>query len=424
MSGASFLEKLLDGAGVEWKALGSLGELVRGNGLQKKDFAETGVPAIHYGQIYTYYGLSTIETKSFVSPDLAKQLKKVDKGDVVITNTSENLEDVGKALVYLGERQAVTGGHATILKPGECLLGKYFAYFTQTEEFTSEKRKYAKGTKVIDVSATDMAKIKIPIPCPENPKKSLEIQAEIVRILDAFTSLTAELTAELSTRKQQYNHYRDRLLSFKDGGVEWKTLPEMALDFGRGKSKHRPRNDEKLYGGDIPFIQTGDIRSASHIITQYSQTYSELGLKQSKLWPKGTLCITIAANIAETSILGFDACFPDSVIGFVADPNKTSSGYAEFLIQSMKTKLEEKGKEKRSAQSNINLGTFEQLKLPFPPLAEQARIVAILDKFDALTNSLSEGLPREIALRQKQYEHYRDMLLSFPKPEVPTPTAA
>ncbi len=206
-------------------------------------------------------------------------------------------------------------------------------------------------------------------------------------------------------------------MSFEQGNVEWKTLPEMALDFGRGKSKHRPRNDERLYGGNVPFIQTGEIRSASHIIMEFSQTYSELGLKQSKLWPKGTLCITIAANIAETSILGFDACFPDSVIGFVADPKKTSSGYVEYLLQSFKTKLDEKGKEKSSAQSNINLGTFEQLKLPFPPIEEQARIVAILDKFDALTNSITEGLPREIELRQKQYEYYRDLLLSFPRPE-------
>jgi len=103
-------------SGSRW---GGLGELVRGNGLQKKDFTESGIPAIHYGQIYTYYGLSTKETKSFVSPDLAKQLKKVDKGDVVITNTSENLEDVGKSLVYHGDRQAVTDGHATILKPGD-----------------------------------------------------------------------------------------------------------------------------------------------------------------------------------------------------------------------------------------------------------------------------------------------------------------
>ena len=192
-------------------------------------------------------------------------------------------------------------------------------------------------------------------------------------------------------------------------------MGDVALDFGRGKSKHRPRNDEKLYGGDIPFIQTGDIRNASHIILKYSQTYSELGLRQSKLWPKGTLCITIAANIAETSILGFDACFPDSVIGFVANSEKTNSSYVEYLLSSLKTTLEEMGQ--GSAQSNINLGTFENLKLPFPPLAEQARIVAILDKFDALTNSIVEGLPSEIELRQKQYAYYRDLLLSFPKPE-------
>ncbi|MCE9791497.1 restriction endonuclease subunit S [Shewanella indica] len=264
---------------------------------------------------------------------------------------------------------------------------------------------------------SNYANKKIPIPCPENPKKSLAIQAEIVRILDAFTAMTAELTAELNLRKKQYKHYRDQLLSFEEGEVEWKTLPEVARDFGRGKSKHRPRNDARLYGGDIPFIQTGDIRNASHIITQYGQTYNELGLKQSKLWPKGTLCITIAANIAETAILGFDACFPDSVIGFVADPQQTSSDYVEYLLQSTKNQLEAKGREKSSAQSNINLATFEQLKLPFPTLEKQARIVAMLNKFDMLTNSITEGLPCEIELRQKQYEYYRDLLLSFPKPD-------
>ncbi len=401
--------ELLQGVEVEWKALGDIGELVRGNGLPKSDFTESGVPAIHYGQIYTYYSLSTTSTKSFVSPETAQKLRKVDKGDVVITNTSENLDDVGKALVYLGERQAVTGGHATIFKPSNIILGKYFAYFTQTTEFTNEKRKYAKGTKVIDVSATDMAKIQIPIP-------PLNIQTEIVRILDAFTALTVELTVELTARKKQYNYYRDQLLSFEEGDVEWKTLGEVALDFGRGKSKHRPRNDSKLYGGDIPFIQTGDIRNASHIITEYTQTYSDFGLKQSKLWPKGTLCITIAANIAETTILGFDSCFPDSVIGFVANPEKTNSSYVEYLLSSFKTKLQSQST--GSAQDNINMGTFENMRLPFPPLPEQTRIVTILDKFDALTNSITEGLPREIALRQQQYQYYRDLLLSFPKPET------
>src|SRR5690554_2577649 len=225
-----FIEKLLDGVEVEWKALGEIGELVRGNGLPKKDFTNVGVPAIHYGQIFNTYCLSTTATIFFISIKTAKKLRKVNKGDVVITNTSENLEDVGKALVYLGEQQAVTGGHATIFKPSEIVIGKYFAYFSQTEVFAKEKRRYAKGTKVIDVSATDMAKIIIPIPCPDNPKKSLEIQAEIVRILDAFTAMTAELTAELNLRRQQYNYYRDQLLSFEDGEVEWKTLGELAFN--------------------------------------------------------------------------------------------------------------------------------------------------------------------------------------------------
>ena len=197
--------------------------------------------------------------------------------------------------------------------------------------------------------------------------------------------------------------------------MEWKTLGEVAFEFGRGKSRHRPRNDHKLYGGNIPFIQTGDIRNASHIITKYTQTYSDFGLEQSKLWPKGTLCITIAANIAETTILGFDACFPDSVIGFVADPEQTCSSYVEYLLSSFKNKLQSQST--GSAQDNINIGTFENMRLPFPPLTEQARIVAILDKFEALTNSISEGLPHEIERRQKQYEYYRDLLFSFPKPQ-------
>lgn len=208
-----YRDKLLNFSdNVEWKNLGEVGELIRGNGLQKKDFTESGVPAIHYGQIYTRYGLSTETTISFVSPELAKKLRKVNTGDVVITNTSENLTDVGKALVYLGKEQAVTGGHATIFKPNkQMILGKYFAYFTQTDNFATQKRKYAKGTKVIDVSATDMAKIKIPIP-------PLEIQTQIVEILDKFETLTHSISEglprEIELRQKQYEYYRALLLGF------------------------------------------------------------------------------------------------------------------------------------------------------------------------------------------------------------------
>lgn len=201
----------------ERHALGEIGELVRGNGLPKTDFTETGVPAIHYGQIYTYYKTFTSETKSFVSPETAKKLKKVNTGDVIITNTSENLEDVGKAVVYLGNETAVTGGHATIFKPGKSIIGKYFAYYTQTSIFHKKKGRYAKGTKVTDVSAKDLAKIIIPVP-------SKEEQERIVSILDKFdvltTSISEGLHKEIELRQKQYEYYRDMLLTFPTENLE------------------------------------------------------------------------------------------------------------------------------------------------------------------------------------------------------------
>ncbi|MDX9666782.1 restriction endonuclease subunit S [Pseudomonas sp. P5_152] len=417
MSGGNFLDKLLDGADVDWKALGEL------------TLPTTNIKWRNANRTYRYIDLTSvnIETKAIIeTPEItqsnapSRAQKLVEENDVIFATTRPAQQRY--CLIddeYAGE--VASTGYCVLRAKRAEVLPKWILHWIASSDFKAYVEENQSGSAYPAISDAKVKDFKIPIPCPGNQKKSLEIQAKIVRILDAFSELTSELTSELASeltaRKKQYNYYRDKLLSFEDGDVEWKTLPEMALDFGRGKSKHRPRNDKKLYGGDIPFIQTGDIRGASHIITQYSQTYSALGLKQSKLWPKGTLCITIAANIAETSILGFDACFPDSIIGFVADPDKTSSGYVEYILQSTKAKLEEKGKEKSSAQSNINLGTFEQLKLPFPSLAEQARIVAILDKLDALTSSITEGLPREIALRQQQYEHYRDLLLSFPEPE-------
>ena len=189
-----------------------MAELVRGNGLSKKDFAPEGIPAIHYGQIYTYYGNETKGTISFVTPETASKLRKVFCGNVVITNTSENLEDVGKALLYSGESEAVTGGHATIIRCSEHLLPKYFVYYNMTYSFFDQKRKLAKGTKVIDVSATDLARIEIPLP-------PLSEQARIVEILDKFDILTNSISEglplEIQLRRQQYEYYREQLLDFR-----------------------------------------------------------------------------------------------------------------------------------------------------------------------------------------------------------------
>ena len=158
--------------GVQFKALGDIAELVRGNGLPKSVFTESGIGCIHYGQIYTYYGVWTTETISFVAPKTAAPLAKVDTGDIVITNTSENVEDVCKAVAWLGESQIVTGGHATVIKHQQD--PKYLSYYFRTPEFFAQKKKRAAGTKVIDVSAKNLAKIRIPIPpLTEDRRKDL-----------------------------------------------------------------------------------------------------------------------------------------------------------------------------------------------------------------------------------------------------------
>lgn len=394
-SKAKKLIEMIQTAPVEWKPLGEVGLLVRGNGLQKKDFTENGVPAIHYGQIYTYYGNQTDKTLSFVSPELAEKLKKVDKGDVVITNTSENIEDVGKALLYLGEEQAVTGGHATIFKPSKEIVGKFFVYFTQTEIFDKAKRKFVKGTKVIDVSATDMAKIKIPIP-------PLETQQKIVKILDKFTELEATLEAELALRKRQYRYYRDFLLDFDNqigGGIAdgyqcrlkdvvWKTLGEV-VNIKNGKDW------KNLSSGDIPVYGSGGVMG-------YVDTFA---------YDKPSVLIPRKGSITNIFYVDFPFWNVDTIYYTEIDTSKLKPKFFYYFMRTIDLMALDTG----SGRPSLTQTILNKIKIPIPPLPEQEKIVAILDKFDILTHFISEGLPYEIALRRKQYEYYRGQLLSFPK---------
>ena len=181
----------------------------------------------------------------------------------------------------------------------------------------------------------------------------------------------------------------------------WVTLPQIG-ELNRGKSKHRPRNASFLFGGRYPFVQTGDIKQANGLIGHHNQTYSEAGLKQSRLWPSGTLCITIAANIADTAILGFDACFPDSVVGFLPEIGQCNIRFVEFFLRTAKEDLERYAP--ATAQKNINLGTLKDLVIPFPPLAEQNVITEEIDRYlsvaDAVEATIDAELKRSDALRQ------------------------
>ena len=202
------------GQEVEWKKMSEVGTFIRGNGLQKKDFTEEGVGCIHYGQLYTHYGTSATETITYCSSELAKKLRKAAKGDIVIATTSENVEDVCKAVAWLGEEEIAVSGDAFIYKHTQ--NPKYMAYLFQTASFFNYKKKKATGTKVIRLTGDAMGNYLAPIP-------SLEEQQRIVSILDRFESLTTSLQsglpAEITARRQQYEHYRDKLLTFKRKGV-------------------------------------------------------------------------------------------------------------------------------------------------------------------------------------------------------------
>jgi type I restriction enzyme, S subunit len=258
------------------------------------------------------------------------------------------------------------------------VLPSFVSYFLRSPDGVTGLGARTGGSVQQVINLSDLRQVLVPVP-------ERVAQQRLVDLLDeAFEGIaTAKANAEknLQNARELFDSRLRCLVSEQAEGSDRKTLREIAMDFGRGKSKHRPRNDPKLYGGPYPFIQTGDVRASDHLITDFSQTYSDAGLAQSKLWPKGTLCITIAANIAETGVLGFAACFPDSVIGVVVDERQTSGKYLEYMLQTVKSELKAKGK--GSAQDNINLATFENERFPFPDLSTQANILGLLDALAA-----------------------------------------
>jgi type I restriction enzyme S subunit len=174
----------------------------------------------------------------------------------------------------------------------------------------------------------------------------------------------------------------------------WALLPGLG-ELARGRSRHRPRDAKHLYGGLHPFIQTGDIARSDGRITNHSQTYSDAGLAQSRLWPTGTVAITIAANIANSAVLTYPACFPDSVVGFVAEPDLCLPSYVEFFVRTVRERLAEFAP--ATAQKNINLETLGEVVVPLPPLAEQAEIVGRVDALFALATAIEQRVERAAA---------------------------
>jgi type I restriction enzyme, S subunit len=377
MSSMGFLEKLLDGGGVDWKALGSVADIGTGS-ANRQDESENG--------IYPFY----VRSKNILKSDTFE----FDEVAIVIPGEGA----IGDIYHYVEGKYSLHQRAYRIHITSDVVNTKFLYHF-MTSNFKQYILMKSVGATAISIRKPMLEGFQIPIPCPENPKKSLEIQADIARILDSFTALTSELTAELTARKMQYNHYRDQLLSFDDAEVEWKTLGELAENLD---SKRKPITSSQRDPGEIPYYGASGVVDyvKNYIFDGDFLLVSEDG---ANLLARNT---PIAFSISGKSWVNNHA----HVLKFETYAERR---FVEYYLNSIDLTPYISG----AAQPKLNKKNLESISIPNPSPEEKKRIVAILDKFDAMTNSTSEGLPREIGLRQKQYEYYRDLLLSFPKPE-------
>ena len=414
--GCDFLEKLLDGAEVEWKPLGEVADIYGGlTGKSKKDFEDGNAKYISYKNIFENIHID-FNDFSQVRVSENENQHDVRYGDVLFTGSSETAIEAGmSSAVTRGFQEEVylnSFSFGVRFNKSITLIPEFSKYLFRSSFMRREIAKTASGVTRFNISKARFRKLLIPIPCPENPEKSLAIQAEIVRILDTFTELTAELTA----RKKQYNYYRDQLLTFVEGEVETFPLHEIA-HFRNGKGHEKIIDENGSYiVVNSKFISTrGGVRKYSS--EQLCPLFNNDVLMVMSDLPNGKAlakCFLVNQDDRYTlnQRIGAFSVKQDDIIS------------TKFLFYILDRNRQLLRFDNGADQTNLRKGDILSIKIPVPSEDEQARIVAILDKFDTLTHSISEGLPREIELRQQQYEYYRDLLLNFPKPEPQTEIVA
>ena len=410
--------------GVEWRELGSLGKFYSGlTGKSKEDFTSNGNAAfITYMNVYSNLALKT-DVKDFVHIRQNEKQNTIQYGDVIFTGSSETLDECGMSSVLTTRPQQKLYLNSFCFGYRFDNLNLFLPDFTKhlfrSDEIRKQIIKTANGVTRFNVSKKKMQSVKIPLP-------PLEVQREVVGILDLFTGLTAELTAELELRKKQYAYYREVLLSFDEkspsvikemtkrlcpNGIEWKTLG----DIGKVSMCKRIMKSETSDVGDVPFYKIGTFGKTANafISRELFQKY-----KEAYSYPnKGDVLISAAGTIGRSVIFdGKPAYFQDSNIVWIAnDETKILNRFLYYWYQTKPWKVSTGGTIDRLYNDDIT-----KTKVPLPPLEVQSKIVEILDQFHTLTTSLTEGIPAEIEARRKQYHYYRNKLLSF-KELAPSP---
>lgn len=395
--------------GVPVEELGELGAFIRGRRFTKQDYVEQGLGAIHYGEIYTDYGTATTTTRSFVRPELKSSLRLAKPGDLIIAATGENVEDVCKAVAWIGDDDVAIHDDCYMFR--HTLEPKYVSYFFQSSRFRDQKIKFASESKVVRVSRSKLSKIKMPVP-------PLEVQREVVRTLDEFASLKArleaELEAELQARRRQYAHYRRVILD----QVHADAVPLSSLGKWQGGMTPSKANPAYWESGTIPWLASMDVSNTSTDDIRGRVTARAINETSLRLVPAPSVAVVMRSNILRRT-LPVGLIEVDTTVNQDLRVLAPRQGVdAEYVFQALRADSERI----RSAcvrtdgsMAAVDSQGFFAWGIPLPPLAQQRRIAAKLRHFGDLVNDLSIGLPSELDARRKQYEYYRDRLLASPE---------
>ena len=389
--------------GVEYKTIDEIAvDIYRGCGIKRDQVTEEGIPCVRYGEIYTTYGVWFEKCKSHTKLEYVKSPKYFEHGDILFAITGESVEDIAKCCAYIGNEKCLAGGDIVVLKHKED--PKYISYALSTVDAQRQKSSGKVKSKVVHSSVPSIKAIKLPVP-------PLEVQREIVHILDSFTLLIAELTAEFTARKKQYEYYRDNILTF-DTTIKHVRLGDICSVITKGTT---PKNYTKT---GVSFVKTEAFDGAKIIPNKLSYVDEETHttfLKRSMLEENDILITIAGATIGKCAIVPKEIlpANTNQALAIIRLAKGNSPKYVMYLLQSDLMKRYMQKNIKGSAQPNLNLKQLNDFIIPLPPLNVQERLVRVLDNFEAICTDLNIGLPAEIEARQKQYEYYRDLLLTF-----------
>ncbi|TAJ06600.1 restriction endonuclease subunit S [Marinilabiliaceae bacterium JC017] len=408
----SYMEKLLEGVNVKWKTLDDISEIFGGlKGKSKADFTDGNSKYVSYKNIFNNIEVDfdTLETVK-VSP--CENQYEVKYGDVLFTGSSEIANEAGmsSSVTTKSNEKVYLNSFSFILRFNSDidLIPEFTKYLFRSYFMRKAIAKTASGVTRFNVSKSRFKKLQIPIP-------PLSVQKEIVRILDTFTQLTTELTTELTARKKQYSYYRDELLSFEEGEVEWKTLGEVSIKTYSGGTP-KAGNPRYYDNGTIPWLRTQEVKFSDIESTEIKITDLAIEESAAKWIPANCIIVAISgATAGRSAINKIPLTTNQHCCCLEINPEKALYRYVFHWVSLNYENLKGLG---QGARGDLNSGIIKNYEIPVPSPEKQAQIVSILDKFDTLTASISEGLPKEIALRKKQYEYYRDMLLKFPKEKI------